>query len=48
LLVTGELSETLKIAYSPFVFLVGVGFAALALTSFLDLIETVWTRAERK
>ena len=48
LLVTGELSETLKIAYYPFVFLVGIGFAVLALTSFLDLIETVWTREENR
>ena len=45
---TGELSETLKIAYYPFVFLVGIGFAVLALTSFLDLIETVWTREEKR
>jgi TRAP-type C4-dicarboxylate transport system permease small subunit len=44
---TGELSETLKIAYYPFVFLVGIGFAVLALTSILDLIETFWTREER-
>jgi TRAP-type C4-dicarboxylate transport system permease small subunit len=48
LLVTGELSETLKIAYFPFVFLVGIGFAVLALTVFLDLVETVWTRGEKK
>ena len=45
---TGELSETLKIAYYPFVFLVGIGFAVLALTSFLDLIETFWTREENR
>ena len=45
---TGELSETLKIAYYPFVFLVGIGFAVLSLTSFLDLIETFWTREEKK
>lgn len=45
---TGELSETLKIAYYPFVFLVGVGFAVLALTTLLDLIETAWTREARK
>ena len=44
---TGELSETLKIAYYPFVFLVGIGFAVLSLTSFLDLIETFWTRGEK-
>ena len=45
---TGELSETLKIAYYPFVVLVGIGFAVLSLTSFLDLIETFWTREEKK
>ena len=45
---TGELSETLKIAYYPFVFLVGIGFAVLSLTSFLDLIETFWPREEKK
>jgi len=44
----GELSETLKIAYYPFVFLVGIGFAALALTCFLDLVESFWTREEKK
>ena len=47
LMVTGELSETLKIAYFPFVFLVGFGFAVLALTVLLDLVETVWTRGEK-
>ncbi len=47
LLRTGELSETLKIAYYPFVFLVGIGFAVLALTILLDLVETVWTRGEK-
>ena len=48
LMLTGELSETLKIAYYPFVFLVGIGFAVLSLTSFLDLVETFWTREEKK
>ncbi|HEX7523939.1 MAG TPA: TRAP transporter small permease [Candidatus Deferrimicrobium sp.] len=48
LMQTGEMSETLRIAYYPFVFLVSLGFAALALTVFLDLIETVWTREEKK
>jgi len=47
LLRTGELSETLKVAYYPFVFLVGIGFAVLALTILLDLVETVWTRGEK-
>ena len=44
---TGEMSETLKIAYHPFMFLVSLGFAVLALTILLDLIETVWTRGEK-
>ncbi|MBF8259312.1 MAG: TRAP transporter small membrane protein component [Actinobacteria bacterium] len=46
LLQTGELSETLKIAYHPFVFLTALGFAALALTLFLDLLETIWIKKE--
>jgi len=48
LLRTGELSETLKIAYYPFVFLVSIAFAVLALTIFLDLIETVWAPKEEE
>ena len=48
LLRTGELSETLKIAYYPFVFLVSIAFAVLALTVFLDLIETVWAPREKE
>jgi TRAP-type C4-dicarboxylate transport system permease small subunit len=48
LLRTGELSETLKIAYYPFVFLVSIGFAVLALTILLDLIESFWPREEKK
>ena len=48
LLRTGELSETLKIAYYPFVFLVSIAFAVLALTVFLDLIETVWAPKEEE
>ena len=48
LMQTGEVSETLKIAYYPFVFLVGFGFAVLALTVFLDLVETVWVRGDGK
>jgi len=30
------------------VFLVSIGFAVLALTILLDLIETVWIRGEKK
>ncbi|HEX8042072.1 TRAP transporter small permease [Candidatus Deferrimicrobium sp.] len=48
LMLTRETSETLKIAYYPFVFLVSLGFAVLALTILLDLVETVWTREEKK
>ena len=48
LMQTGEMSETLRIAYYPFVFLVSFGFAVLALTVLLDLIETVWTREEKE
>ena len=36
---SGELSETLKIAYYPFVYCVALGFAVLAVTLFLDLLE---------
>ncbi len=46
LLQTGELSETLKIAYHPFVFLTALGFAALSLTLFLDLVGTLWMKKE--
>ena len=48
LLVTGEMSETLRISYYPFVFIVGLGFAVLALTVLLDLAETVWSRGNGK
>jgi len=48
LMLTRELSETLKIAYYPFVFLVSIGFAVLALTIFLDLIESFWSRGEKE
>ena len=48
LLVTGEMSETLRIAYYPFVFLVSAGFAVLALTVLLDLAGTVWPRGNGK
>ena len=44
---SGELSETLKIVYHPFVFAVSVGFAVLALTLFIDFIGLIY-RAEVK
>jgi TRAP-type C4-dicarboxylate transport system permease small subunit len=34
--VSGEVSETLKVIYHPFVFMVSAGFAAAALTALLD------------
>jgi TRAP-type C4-dicarboxylate transport system permease small subunit len=37
LMAAGEVSETLKIVYYPFVFGVAAGFGLLALTSFLDI-----------
>jgi len=36
----GEVSETLKIVYYPFVFCVALGFAVLCLTLVIDLIGT--------
>jgi TRAP-type C4-dicarboxylate transport system permease small subunit len=48
LMVTGELSETLKFPYYPFVFIVGLGFAVLALTTFLDIVESFLPRAEKR
>ncbi len=36
---TGELSETLKIIFHPFVYCLALGFAALALTLFIDLLR---------
>ena len=38
---TGELSETLKIIYYPFVFCVALGFAVLSLTLLIDFIGTL-------
>jgi TRAP-type C4-dicarboxylate transport system permease small subunit len=37
----GELSETLKLTYYPFVYLVAAGFALLALVLFVDLLKTI-------
>ncbi|MBP2676077.1 MAG: C4-dicarboxylate transporter permease [Deltaproteobacteria bacterium] len=48
LIQAGEVSETLKIPFHPFVFLVAFGFAALALTSLIDFFETVWTKEEKR
>ena len=37
--VSGEVSETLKVIYHPFVFMVSAGFAAAALTALLDFVK---------
>ena len=47
LMQTGERSETLRIAFYPFVFVVCLGFAVLALTILLDLVETFWAEGEK-
>ncbi|HOJ43389.1 MAG TPA: TRAP transporter small permease [Syntrophorhabdaceae bacterium] len=36
---TGELSETLKIIFHPFVYCLAIGFAALTLTLFIDFLR---------
>ena len=38
---SGEVSETLKIAYYPFIYCVALGFAFLCLTLLLDFLHTV-------
>lgn len=43
---SGELSETLKIIYYPFIFSVSVGFAFLSLTLIIDFLTTL-QRKER-
>jgi TRAP-type C4-dicarboxylate transport system permease small subunit len=37
---SGEVSETLKIIYYPFVYLVALGFVILSITLFMDFINT--------
>jgi TRAP-type C4-dicarboxylate transport system permease small subunit len=36
---SGEVSETLKIIYYPFVYIVAIGFFILSFTLFVDLVE---------
>jgi TRAP-type C4-dicarboxylate transport system permease small subunit len=38
---SGEVSETLKIIYHPFIFCVGVGLALLSFTLIVDFLKTV-------
>jgi len=42
LLVSYEVSETLKVIYYPFVFSVALGFAVLAFTAFVDFLKTMF------
>jgi TRAP-type C4-dicarboxylate transport system permease small subunit len=39
---SGELSETLKLPFHPFVYIVAAGFAVLVLTLLLDLIGLIY------
>jgi TRAP-type C4-dicarboxylate transport system permease small subunit len=43
---SGEVSETLKIIYHPFIFCVALGFAVLCLTLLLDLLGTFRKKGE--
>ena len=43
---TGELSETLKMIYHPFVFCVALGFASLSVTLFVDFFKAVLGRED--
>jgi TRAP-type C4-dicarboxylate transport system permease small subunit len=45
---SGELSETLKIVYHPFVFGVALGFAFLALAGVVDFLKTIWSGENRE
>jgi len=44
---SGEVSETLKIAYHPFIFSVAAGFAVLSLTIFIDFLKTAILKEEK-
>jgi TRAP-type C4-dicarboxylate transport system permease small subunit len=44
---SGEVSETLKIAYHPFIFSVSVGFAVLSLTIVIDFLKTIFMQEEK-
>ena len=43
----GELSETLKVIFYPFVLCVGAGFAVLTLVLLTDLLQSVFQQAEK-
>lgn len=45
---SGELSETLKLPFHPFVYAVAAGFAVLVLTLLLDLIAVIYGEGEKR
>jgi TRAP-type C4-dicarboxylate transport system permease small subunit len=44
---SGEVSETLKIVYHPFIFSVSIGFAVLSLTIVIDFLKTIFAQEEK-
>lgn len=44
---SGEVSETLKIVYYPFIFSVAVGFAVLSLTIIVDFLKATLVKEEK-
>jgi TRAP-type C4-dicarboxylate transport system permease small subunit len=44
----GEVSETLRIIFYPFVFAVGIGFSALALTTLVDLLSLFQSKQQNE
>ena len=45
---TGELSETLKIIYYPFIYCLSLGFAVLSFTLLIDFLKVLWGKEEVK
>ncbi len=44
---SGEVSETLKIIYYPFIFSVAVGFAVLSLAIIVDFLKVIFMKEEK-
>ncbi len=44
---SGEVSETLKIMYHPFIFSVAIGFAVLSLTIIVDFLKAIFVKEEK-
>jgi len=44
---SGEVSETLKIIYHPFIFSVSAGFAVLSFTIFIDFLKIILRQEEK-